>query len=485
MSAPSNSSLSPDDAVSPSQIDASCRLAVLGLFVGAALWLVIGTLLGLIASLKLLGPDFLAHCPVLTYGRVKPAATTAFIFGFASQAALGVALWQICRLGRVVLDRTVFIIIASKFWNLGVALAVFGILAGDSTGIEGFEAPRYASPILFAAYSAIGICALLSFRERREPTLYVSQWYLLAALFSFPWLYSTAAVLLVYAPVRGVLQVVISGWFANGIKTLWLTPLCLASIFYFLPKLTERPLYSRALAIYGFWLLAILGGWGGIAVGLPLPRWIPAVSTTAAGLMIVPVLAVAANCWLTIEGNWRKLLESPALRFIALGLVCYIVTGLMSAAGASHRLSSIRRLTSYSEAHQTFFLFGFVAMVLAGAIYHIVPRLTQQEWARPSFVNFHFGVAAAGVLLCAITFFPASLKQGLGVMDAGTPFDEVIKSILPFIRVGTFGVILIAAANMAFVVNLIWTCARFLAANCPCEEWTAISAKPATAGVAR
>lgn len=485
MSVPSQPSLSADDAVSPSQIDASCRLAVLGLFVGAALWLAIGTALWLVASLKLIGPDFLSHCPCLTYGRVKPAATNAFIYGFASQAALGVALWQLCRLGRVLLTHTVVWVIGSKFWNLGVALAVFGILAGDTTGIEGFEAPRYASPVLFVAYSVMAVCALLTFRERREPTLYVSQWYLLAALFSFPWLYSTAAALLVFAPVRGVLQVVISGWFANGLKTLWLTPLCLASVFYFLPKLTERPLHSRALAAYGFWLLAIFGGWGGIAVGLPVPRWIPAVSTTAAGLMLIPVLAVAVNCWLTIEGNWRKLLASPALRFIAFGLVCYIVTGVMSALGASHRLSSIRRLTSYTEAHQMLFLFGFVAMTLAGAIYYIVPRLTQQEWARPTFVNFHFGVAAAGVLLCIVTFLPASLKQGFGMADAGKLFPEILNSILPFIRVGTFGVILIAAGNVAFVVNLIWTCARFLAANCPCQEWLAVSVKPATAGAAR
>ena len=70
----------------PRQIDASCRVPLLALFGGAALWLVIGSVLAMIASIKFHAPDFLADCPWLTYGRVQPAADDALLYGFCIPA---------------------------------------------------------------------------------------------------------------------------------------------------------------------------------------------------------------------------------------------------------------------------------------------------------------------------------------------------------------------------------------------------------------
>ena len=67
---------------------------------------------------------------------------------------------------------------------------------------------------------------MLTFHQRRERQLFVSQWFLFAALFWFPWIYSTANLLLLAFPVRGMAQAVIlvvfrcnlwwsgSGWLA-------------------------------------------------------------------------------------------------------------------------------------------------------------------------------------------------------------------------------------------------------------------------------
>src|SRR5208283_2903287 len=82
-----------------SKIDASLRVPLLALFGGAALWLVIGSMLGMIASIKFHAPDFFAGCPVLTYGRVQPAADDALLYGFCLPAGLGVALWLFAQLG--------------------------------------------------------------------------------------------------------------------------------------------------------------------------------------------------------------------------------------------------------------------------------------------------------------------------------------------------------------------------------------------------
>src|ERR1043165_8180558 len=79
---------------------ATARLPLVVLFLSAGVWLGISSLLGLIASLKFHMPGLLANLAWLTYGRVRPAANDAFLYGFCLQIALGVSLWLISRLGR-------------------------------------------------------------------------------------------------------------------------------------------------------------------------------------------------------------------------------------------------------------------------------------------------------------------------------------------------------------------------------------------------
>src|ERR1035438_2344262 len=81
------------------QIDTSCRVPLLVLFGGAALWLVVGSLLALVASLTFHLPDKFGDCAWLTYGRIQPAADDALLYGFCVPAGLGVALWLFVQLG--------------------------------------------------------------------------------------------------------------------------------------------------------------------------------------------------------------------------------------------------------------------------------------------------------------------------------------------------------------------------------------------------
>ena len=57
-------------------------------------------------------------------------------------------------------------------------------------------------------------------------------------------------------------------------------------------------------------------------------------------------------------------------------------------------------------------LFGFFAMVMFGAIYYIVPRLTQQEWPSAGLVKFHFWASASGILLCVVSLIAGGVQQG-------------------------------------------------------------------------
>src|SRR5271170_3138924 len=159
------------NSVSTSQIDSSCRVPLLVLFGGAALWLVVGLFLALIASIKFHAPDFLADCPFFTYGRVQPAANDLILYGFAIPAALGVMLWIFARLSQVELVLPLVPVVAANLWHLGVLIGLGEILIGHGTGFLWLEFPRVASPLLISAFVLIGVSAVATFGQRQDRTL--------------------------------------------------------------------------------------------------------------------------------------------------------------------------------------------------------------------------------------------------------------------------------------------------------------------------
>src|SRR6185369_6074085 len=170
MSSPSfqGGSSAPDAVNRPvpvSEIDFSCRLPLLVLFISAAKWLVIGWLFALIASIKFHAPSFLADYAWLTYGRVHPAFTNSLIYGFCLQAGLGVVLWLLARLSSTRLVHPWLVTVGAIFWNLGVTVGVIGILLGDSTGFENLEMPGYGTVLVFLGYLLIALWGVVTFHQ--------------------------------------------------------------------------------------------------------------------------------------------------------------------------------------------------------------------------------------------------------------------------------------------------------------------------------
>ena len=437
------------------EIDASLRWPVLFLFASATAWLLVSTLLWLITSIKLVSPEFLADCSWLTFGRVRPAAANAFLYGFASQAALGVMLWMLCRLGG---NRFVFqvpVLIATKFWNLGVTIGVLAILAGASTGFEWLEMPRYAAAFLFVAYLVIGLCALGTFQMRRHCELYPSQWFLLAALFWFPWIYSAANYLLLLDPVRGTLQAVVNGWFTGNFTGLWLGPVALAGVYYFLPRLTGRPLYSLGLASFAFWTYLFFSGFAGLTglIGGPVPRWMPALGTVANVCLLLPLACNAWNWHATKRGSEDAWKTSVLLRFISFGAVYYLVAGVVNALLAFPDVASKTNLTVLNIALKAMTLHGFVGAVLFGCAYYLLPRVAQVNWAQEKLINIHFRCMAIGVPLMVVGFGLAGISQASKLANASVPFVEAVRS--PFLGLSTLGLLVLLAGQCAFAVNVV------------------------------
>ena len=79
-----------DTATTPTtRGEATLSLSVILFFSSAVFWLIVGALLFCLAAWKLVVPSFLDGAGWLTYGRILPAAENALVYGWASQAGIG------------------------------------------------------------------------------------------------------------------------------------------------------------------------------------------------------------------------------------------------------------------------------------------------------------------------------------------------------------------------------------------------------------
>jgi cytochrome c oxidase cbb3-type subunit 1 len=453
------------------EIDASCRGTLMLFFGASVVWLLIGTAFALITSWKMHSPNFLADISWLAFGRVRPAHLNAVVLGFASEAAIGVTLWLMCRLGRVPLMHAWMVNIAGVFWNVGLAIGIGGILAGDSTGIEWLEIPGYASPLLFVTYALIAIWGIIAFRFRREKHLYVSQWYLLGALFWFPWLYSAAQILLIMEPVRGVVQAAVNWWFGHNVLGLWFTPIGIAAIYYFIPKVLGVPVYKYSLSVIGFWSLALFYNWNGMhhLVGGPLPAWLITVSIVASVMMTIPVITVGLNHHFTMWGHFHKLKDSPVLRFMVFGGMSYTVTSLHGILLALRSVSEVTHFTHSTIAHAHQGLYAFFVMVMFGAIYYIVPRIVQVEWPSARLIRIHFWATAIGIMLYIVPLTIGGTLQGFAMINPDVPFLDlnkysVVTMTVPYLKMRSFSGFVILVGHLAFATSFVWIVARWIKA---------------------
>jgi cytochrome c oxidase cbb3-type subunit 1 len=441
-------------------IDHSVRIPVLILAGASLLWLIWGTVLALIASFKLHTPGFLGGYEWLTYGRVSPAGVNALVYGWGFNVAFAVAIWLMARLSRAKLMHGGLLIIAAVFWNIGVDVGVWGILIGHSQSFEWLEIPAYAAPLLFVCYSLMGVWGVLTFRYRQNRHTYVSQWLLLAALFSFPWIYSVAQIMLVVAPVRGTLQSLIGAWYVQNTVWLWFTPIGLAAAYYFIPKVLGKPIYSYYLAVLGFWTLIVFSSWSGMArlIGGPIPAWVISSGVVGGVLLIIPIIVTAINLHMTVLGSLREVWNSPTLRFVVFGAVSFSAVGILTSFTSLRNIGVTSQFTYFSVGMSHLGFYGFFTMVMFGSLYFLVPRLLDKEWPSASLISLHFWCCALGTGIVVASLLIGGVNQGLQMNDvAGYPeFIEIVRATLPYLLSRTVGVILITLGQLAFLTSFVW-----------------------------
>jgi cytochrome c oxidase cbb3-type subunit 1 len=450
-------SSSEQDALLRAGIDRSLRHPVMFFLTSGAAWLAVSILLGIIASAKVHSPGLLSSCAWLTYGRVFPAHLNALVYGWGMQAAFAVIIWLMARLSRKECTMTGTILTAGHLWNLGVSLGVIGILSGNGTGIPWMEFPTFAWPVLLVSYIAILIGSFIQFRVRPEGHVYISQWYLLAAMIWFPWIFITANTLLHCIPGHPVMGAAISAWFRSAFIFLFFTPVAIGAAYYLAPKVTGRPIFSYSLAKLGFWSLAAIAPWAGMQklTGAPIPYFLPYLGAAATALIFVPATTAAYNTIRTMLSAEETLAVSPSLRFTIAGITGLIV--LAAAAVFLNLPSSTLPLTQFSLSGYGFeilAIYGFFSLVMFGTAYFIVPRVTRREWLSSRLIKIHFLFSVYGIITVALITLFGGLQQGIGQEDWKQPWAAAASRAYPYAVANTVAWILILFSNLFFLLHL-------------------------------
>lgn len=456
MTEPHPSTVTPEtDRELRAEIDASTRLPVVLFYGSAIFWLLIGTVFALLASFKMNAPHFLDQWSWLTFGRVRPAHLNAVAYGWAAPAGIGTALWLMARLCRTPLKHSKLLISAAIFWNIGILLGILGILAGDGRSIEWLEFPNYASFMLFVAFGLIAVWAVIMFRFRQPGHVYVSQWYLLAAMLWFPWLYTTANLLLNFQPIQGGAQGAVNWWYGHNALGLWFTPIGLAAAYYLIPKVLGRPIHSYYLSILGFWSLALFYSWNGMhhLIGGPFPAWMISASVVASVMMVIPVLTTAINHHMTVRGNFQALQWSPTLRFTVFGAMCYTLSSLQGVSMAVPSLNVVTHFTHYTVGHAHLGLYAFFTMVMFGAMYYILPRVVGWEWPSARLIRWHFWLVAIGIGMMVVVLTLGGIFQGLALLDPNITFMATLEYTKPWLFLRSISGVLLTIGHVVFAVS--------------------------------
>ena len=435
-----------------SEADQSSSLVVGICLTLSVIWLLVASVAGLIASIKLHSPDWLAQYGWITFGRIRPIHLNLVAYGWCSLAGIGVSLWLIPRLLKTQLVGAKYAIAGGALWTIGVFLGAVSIALGYSDGLEWLEFPWQIDVLLVIGGGLVGLPVLMTLLNRKVDHLYVSVWYIAAGLLWFPVLFLIGNIPYVHF---GVQQASMNWWFGHNVLGLWFTPIGLASAYYLIPKILGKPIYSYNLSLLGFWSLAFFYSQvgGHHLIGGPVPTWLITMSIVQSMMMIIPVFAVTVNLHMTVFGNFKALVYSPSLRFIVLGMMLYTAASVQGSLEALRSVNTVTHFTHFTVAHAHLGLYGFFSMVMFGAIYFIMPRVMNWEWPYPKLISLHFWLVFIGFLIYFIWLSIGGWLQGLAMLDPNQPFMQSVAVTLPYLQARSIGGALMTLGHFVFAFH--------------------------------
>ena len=441
-----------------SRVEASLRGPFLLFFVSAVIWLLAASVLGVIAALDLGSTvGVVRDCAWFTPGRIAAAQQDLFVYGWGFNAFFALNLWLLAQLGRFEFRNGWLAQLGGVAWNLALTYGVARVFAGDMTGYRLLDFPREVGPVLAVAFLLAGFWPIVAFARRPSGHTFASQWFVVGASFVFPLVYLLAQLLVLWQPASGVVQALAHSWFVANLLQLWFGASALAAIYYFLPKVLERTLTGYYLAPVAFWTFFLFAGWTGPAalVGSPVPLWLQSTGVVAAAMMIIPVIIVAINVHGTLcsQGGWARAWNDTTLRFVSFGAVAFTLAGVLGGVFAFRSMSALVRFTSFATGLEQLLVYGCASMVVFGASYFILPRLTGALWPSAKLVHVHFWATALGFLAAIVAWLVGGWQTGQLLANPSVAYADVLRAESSWFFVLVLSAVLLLVGHVAFALN--------------------------------
>ena len=423
-------------------------------FLAALLYFAVSLLGGLIMAFQLVNHNPLKGIELFSPGRSRMIHTNAIAYGFIANAFPGHAALGGTRLTlKPVLDVRLVVLHLRRLAGGGAVYrrsascwARPGSGMGRNAGVD-------RSAARWSAYLLVAINFGWPILQTPGP-VYVSLWYFTAA---FIWTFLTYAMgnFLPEYFLSGTSGGAMGGLFIHDLVGLFVTPIGWGMMYYFVPIMLKKPVWSHGLSLVGFWGLAFFYPLTGIHHFLytPIPMFLQygaVISTIAVEMVVVTVLI---NFFMTIRGNAVETLKHLPLRWFYTGMVLYGVTCLQCAFQTTLTFQQLIHFTDWVVAHAHLVMFGVFGFWILGTMTHLFPRLLKRHWYSLRLCEWHYWCSAIGMLIMFVDLTIAGIFQGFS-WGSLKIWEDSLRVSLPFWWIRVAAGLTIIVGQLCFAVNL-------------------------------
>ncbi len=440
--------------------------------IATILWGVVGMLVGLIVALLFIFPNLLEGISWLSFGRIRPLHTNAVIFAFVGNSIFMGIYYSMQRL----LKTRMFSDTLSKIhfwgWQLIIVAAALTLPLGYTSSKEYAELEWPIDIAITLVWVIMGINMIGTILKRRQRHIYVAIWFYLATLITvavlhiFNNLELPVSALKSYSIYAGVQDALVQWWYGHNAVAFFLTTPVLGLMYYFVPKVANRPVYSYRLSIIHFWSLIFIYIWAGPhhLLYTALPEWAQNLGTVFSVMLIFPSWGGMINGLLTLRGAWDKVRENPVLKFFVVAITGYGMSTFEGPMLSFKTLNAIGHYTDWIVGHVHIGALAWNGFMAAGIIYWLAGKLWKTELYSKKLANVHFWLGTLGILFYALPLYVAGFTQAAmwkqfnpdGTLLYGN-FLETVTQIMPMYMMRAFGGTLYLAGFLLLAYNVIKT----------------------------
>ena len=458
--------------------------AVRNFAIATIIWGIVGMLVGVIIATQLFEPaaNFTQYG---SYGRIRPLHTNAVIFAFVGNAIFAGVYYSLQRL----LKARMFSNFLTGFhfwgWQAIIVAAAITLPLGITTSHEYAELEWPIDIAITLVWVAFGINMFGTILKRRERHLYVAIWFYIATFVTVAVLHLTNSMQLPisifksYYVYAGVQDALVQWWYGHNAVAFFLTTPFLGLMYYFLPKMANRPVYSYRLSILHFWALIFIYIWAGPHHLLysSLPDWAQSLGVVFSIMLIAPSWGGMINGLLTLRGAWDQVREDTILKFMVVGITTYGMATFEGPMLSLKNINAIAHFTDWIVAHVHVGALGWNGFLTFAILYWMIPRIFQTKLYSEKLLKTHFWIATIGIAFYTIPMYISGFTQGMmwkqftteGNLQYGNFLDTTLQ-LIPMHQMRAFGGTLYLTGAILMAVNLFKTMAQGkLLANEPAE----------------